>query len=678
MKLHLYLLFTVHVLFISSTIYSLPDKPSISKVPAWVTKNNIDYNNVSLDKDAADGYINISFETQVSLADQSKYFFYSKKIISKSGVQNESQISVSFDPSYEQLIFHSIHIIRKGEILNRLELSKIKTVHQEEELANFIYTGSLDAILILEDVRMGDIIEYSYTIKGFNPIFKNKYTDEYSMEFPIPLYQIYYKLIVPQGRKMTIKNLHENVQPVISAVNGQQVYEWRKSNIAPLVLQDYTPHWHHPYAQILVSEYNSWKEVNDWAMQLFPVKKQLSVALQKKIKEIETANSSDEEKTKATLQFVQDDIRYMGIEIGENSHKPADPSKVFAQRFGDCKEKSYLLCVMLRAMNIDASPVLINTVSKKSITELLPAPTDFDHLTVRVKLGSVYYWFDPTIAYQRGNIKNLFYPDYQAGLVINDSTFSLTPIVFRSISYQHAEELFKVSAMSGGGTLTVTTTFHGSEADDIRNDYNNESLAELMTTYKKFYAGYYEDIKADSLTYKDDENTGIFTTTEYYSIPKFWETGKGKEKKFSLSAFIINNVLIRPKEKDRTMPFRIMYPAKFEEEVIVELPENWKVTESETHLKNKCYAYNCLFYCAYNRVHLVADYENYKDHATIAEAAAYFNDLSKYDESASFDISSGMDDSSNNNSHSSGKNILSAFITIAVIAGGVIWWSQRK
>ena len=111
--------------------------------------------------------------------------------------------------------------------------------------------------------------------------------------------------------------------------------------------------------------------------------------MQKKIKEIETANSSDEEKTKAALQFVQDDIRYMGIEIGENSHKPADPSKVFAQRFGDCKEKSYLLCVMLRAMNIDASPVLINTVSKKSISELLPAPTDFDHLTVRVKLDNL-------------------------------------------------------------------------------------------------------------------------------------------------------------------------------------------------------------------------------------------------------------------------------------------------
>ena len=677
MKFRLYLFFTAHI-FLYSSVFSLPGRPSVSKEPAWVTKNNINYNTTSLDKAAADGYINISFETQISLADQSKYFFYSKKIISKSGVQNESQISVSFDPSYEQLIFHSIHIIRNGEILNRLELSKIKTVQQEEELADFIYNGSLDAILILEDVRMGDIIEYSYTIKGFNPIFKNKYADEYSMEFSIPLYQIYYKLIVPQGRKVTVKNLNENVQPIISSVNGQQVYEWRKTNIAPLVLQDYTPHWHNPYAQVLVSEYNSWKEVNDWAMELFPAKKQLSAALQKKIKEIETANSNDQQKTKAALQFVQDDIRYMGIEIGVNSHKSADPSKVFAQRFVDCKEKSYLLCIMLRAMNIEASPVLINTISKKNTSELLPAPTDFDHLTVRVKLDSSFYWFDPTIAYQRGNIKNLFYPDYQVGLVIEDSTVSLTNILFRNVSNQHVKELFKVSDLSGGATLTVTTTFYGSEADNVRDNYYNESQAELLSSYKKFYADYYEDIKADSLTQKDDDSTGIFTSTEYYSIPKFWEAGKNKTKKFSFSAFVINNILIRPKEKERTMPFRIMYPAKYEEEVIIELPENWKVTESETHLKNKCYAYNCLFYCAYNRVHLVADYENYKDHATIEDAPSYFSDLAKYDETGSFSLTSGVDDSSNNSSHSSSENILSAFITIAVIAGGVIWWSQRK
>src|SRR6185295_18768001 len=99
----------------------------------------------SLDKDAEDGYIDISYETQVSLQEQSEYCRRSKKIISSAGVQNGSEITISFEPSYQKLIFHSIRIIRNGEVLDRLDLSKIKMVHQEEELSNFIYNGTVNA-----------------------------------------------------------------------------------------------------------------------------------------------------------------------------------------------------------------------------------------------------------------------------------------------------------------------------------------------------------------------------------------------------------------------------------------------------------------------------------------------------------------------------------------------------
>jgi len=443
-------------------------------------------------------------------------------------------------------------------------------------------------------------------------------------------------------------------------------------------LQDYTPAWHDPYAQVLLSEYNNWKEVNDWAMELFPVKKELSPALQKKIKEIQSTYITEEERTQASLRFVQDDIRYMGIEMGENSHKPADPSKVFNQCFGDCKEKSYLLCCMLRAMNIDISPVLINTVTKKNTNTLLPAPTDFDHVTVRVKLNNIYYWFDPTIAYQRGNIKNIFYPDYQAGLVIADTTSTLTSIAFRNNSKEHIEEYFKVAAMKGSGTLKVITTSEGNAADEKRNEFNNESISEILTSYKKFYAPYFEDIKSDSLTFTDNNSTGIFTTIEYYTLPNFWKLDKDKVSKFSFSAFVVNNILRKPKEKDRTMPFWLSFPANYKEELNIELPEDWKVTESETHLKNSSFAYNSKFYCLYNHIHLITEYENYKDHTTREKAPAYFKDLSSFDDLSSFEITSGKEDNAKNKSDSTINNILSGILLIICFVGGLFWWNRRK
>ena len=483
MKSFLALLFTIQFCIFCCSVFSQSARVAIAREPEWITKNAIDYYRISLDKHATDGYIDIDFELQVSLTDQCEYVKRSKRIISQAGVQNASQVEVSFNPSYQQLSFHSISIIRSGKTINKLELSKIKTIHQESELNNFIYNGRLNALLILEDVRQGDVIEYSYSRKGFNPIFKNKYAENYYLNYPYPYYDIYYKLIVPPGRKMNFKTLNHNLEPVASTMKGQQVYEWHRKDVKPLIMQDYTPDWYDPFEQVLVSEYNSWKEVNDWALDLFPAGKTLSAQVQNKIKEIEKASAGDvEKKVKAVLRFVQDDIRYMGIEMGENSHKPADPSKVFAQRFGDCKEKSYLTCCMLNAMNVEASPVLINTDSKHAINELLPASIDFNHVTVRIKLGSGYYYYDPTIAYQRGDIKKLFFPDYQSGLVVEPNTNSLASITFRNISSVHVREYFKVKAMSGLGTLTVTSTFAGDEADRIRNTFNNTSVGELMTS----------------------------------------------------------------------------------------------------------------------------------------------------------------------------------------------------
>jgi hypothetical protein len=497
------------------------------------------------------------------------------------------------------------------------------------------------------------------------------------MNFGVPVYQVYYKLAAPAGRKINFKYLNQQPVATISSAGGQQVYEWRSSNIPSVVLQDFMPSWYDPYSQVLVSEFISWKEVNNWAMELFPAKKALSAPLQKKIGEIEKAYTNDADRTKAALQFVQDDIRYMGIEMGENSHKPADPSKIFAQRFGDCKEKSYLLCCMLNALHIDASPVLINTVSKKNINAMLPAPTNFDHVTVRIKLDNQFYWFDPTISYQRGDIKNIFYPDYQAGLVIDAATDTLSAIEFRNISSVHVKEYFKVGAMSGGGTLVVTSTFQGSEADDLRNAFNSETISEKMTSYQKFYATYFEDIKADSLTFADDDSTGIFTTKEYYSLPNFWTLEKSGMKKFSFSAFTINSVIYKPKEKERTMPFRLLYPAKYTEELVIDLPEDWKVTDSETHLKNNNYILNSRFYCLLNQVYLTTEYESLKDHTIQEESAKYFKDLKEYDDAADFEITSGDDTLLKKDSGNSAVNILTAAVLIGALFAAVAWWSKK-
>lgn len=666
---------------IHSPLLAQTKKPLVQKEPAWVTITNFDYNDKHLDDQAEDGFVNLVSEKQVSLQQQSTYVKTAFKILSETGVQNSSEVNVNFDPSYSQLIFHTIRIIRGNEIINKLQPSKIKVIQQEDELNRHLYNGSLSAVLFLEDVRKGDIIEYSYTIRGFNPVFKGKYAGIFETSFAVPMYNLYYKLLVPDGRTVQIKNSLTGVAYETNKVGNETSYEWKLNKVPCIHEQDRLPSWYDPYSMIMVSEYKNWKEVSDWASQLFPFNGKLSPGMQNKIKEIQASNATTEKQILAALRFVQDDVRYMGIEMGQNSHRPNSPDKIFTQRFGDCKDKSYLLCTLLRAMGVHADPVMINTTYKKTIMEWLPFPGAFDHVTVRVLYNNRYYWFDPTISYQRGNIDAISYPNYHCGLVISDTTSMLTSIPLQNKGMVNVKEEFNIPDMSGNARLVVKTEYTGSFADDIRDQFNSSSISQLKKTFREYYAHYYEKIEADSLRYNDDDSSGKFTTTEYYSIANLWEMEDGVKKSY-FAPFVINGVLRKPKEAKRTMPFALMYPAKYQEEVIINVPEEWKGDESLENFNCSAFKLRAQYACFYRKFKLKYEYETLKDHVSPDEADAFFASYKKADENLEYSLSKETDEAQVKkiSENKSGRHVNFVYVVclVGILFGGGVWWTQRR
>jgi len=655
---------------------AMAQKPTSGNTPAWVAINKLDYTNTKLDHEAEDGYVDVAFEKQVNVQQQATYIKHSYRIISEAGVQNRSQISVDFDPSYQKLVFHTIQIIRNGQTINRLDLSKIKTIQPESGLDNFIYDGSKQAILFVDDVRKGDVLEYSFSLVGFNPIF-SKYSDQFTTAYPSPIYNLYYKVIMPVNRALNIKNNKESTTPVVHTADSDRIYEWKKNEVQALHPDDHLPGWYNAYPIVMVSEYNSWKEVNDWALALFPKNIALSKELQQKIQEIKTAYNTDESRAGAALRFVQDDIRYMGMEMGVHSHKPVNPNKVFEQRFGDCKEKSYLLCTMLQAMGIQANPILISTDDKKALADELPTPRNFDHLTLCAGINGVTRYFDATIAYQRGRLNDIAYPDYQYGLVITDTTTALTAIKPHAMGEQNIKEVFTVTDMSGNATLVVTTTHTGAFADDERSSFSNNSNYDMQQQMKKFYAFYYEKIKADSLTFIDNDSTGAFTTTEYYTIKDFWSNEKGV-KKSVFSPYVISSLLKKPDEQIRTMPYAITYEGKYHEEVIVNLPERWDVDTSSFNIKNAAFAYSGRFYNIGNEVRMEYNFETFKDNVTPQETDDYIAAVKTANDAESYKLTYGTETSKTTLHTSTAHNTVYMALGFLLLVGGVVWWTQRK
>src|SRR6185369_15081757 len=98
---------------------------------------------------------------------------------------------------------------------------------------------------------------------------------------------------------------------------------------------------------IEVTEFEKWDQVKEWARKVFDIHSFDKSLIAKKAAEIAEQYPDKKMQLVAALRFVQDQVRYYGIEIGVNAIKPHTPDFTLRNRFGDCKDKSLLLCTLL-------------------------------------------------------------------------------------------------------------------------------------------------------------------------------------------------------------------------------------------------------------------------------------------------------------------------------------------
>jgi hypothetical protein len=87
------------------------------------------------------------------------------------------QIPLSFAPDYQRLQLHSISVIRGGEAQDRTGSVTIRFLQRELGLEQGIYSGSITVSILVSDLRVGDTLEYSFSLIGQNPVLGNKFVD---------------------------------------------------------------------------------------------------------------------------------------------------------------------------------------------------------------------------------------------------------------------------------------------------------------------------------------------------------------------------------------------------------------------------------------------------------------------------------------------------------------------
>jgi len=564
----------------------------ISPKPAWLSVCKPYDKKPSL-RTVEDGYFFELAEHQVQVEKQQNYHHIIREIVSETGIQDGSEISVSFDPTFERLNFHEITVWRDNKPQNRLKASAFKIIADEKDLSNFIYQGTYSALCILDDIRKGDRIEYSYTITGRNPIFNNKFSDDFYLQWRETVAHEYTALIFSTQRKMSIKSFNGAEKPGISEANGLKRYVWESFQIKPALYDENEPGWFDARAHVQASDYDSWAEVTNWALTINPVKTSITGELATEVAKLKAISGNDKEKYfRNAVKTVQDEVRYMGIEIGQYSHKANNPEKVFSQRYGDCKDKSLLLVSMLRAGGIDANMVLVNSEGG-DIGQYIPAHDVFDHAVVVAQLNGKQVWVDATISYQRGEGTDIYFPNYGKGLVLKPGNTGLTTIPASKAGKIVCDENFTVKNARSPVKLEVITTYTLSEADKIRDRLASSGMAETEKNYLKYYSKTYNKVEPDdSIVVKDDEQKNVLTTIEKYHINDFFKKDSTEDNYYvSFYADYIRQELPEITNQTKT-PVAVTYPFNEDYTIHLYLPSGWDIPAAHDAISRDAYSFS--------------------------------------------------------------------------------------
>ncbi len=603
-------------------------KIPVSVVPPWVVDLPVKLSTSVKSKDVSGGYHVLLRDTQYDLASQTQYYHNRYLVFTDEGLQAVSEIQVSYDPTYEQLIFHTIRIWRNGKPIDKMATAKFKQSQVEKEADKHIYNEQLSAIAILDDVRLNDVVEFAYSVKGWNPIFRNKFFSSFTLNSYDPLDELYLRLNAPTERKINYKHFNTKDKPIIAAAGGQQTYTWHLTNIPAFPVDSDIPSWYDPYPWVSLSEFNNWQEFGKWAASLYEVKG-LGNELQQEIDSIKSISGDATQRLTATVRFVQDKIRYLGLENGISGYKPHSPARIFKQRFGDCKDKSLLLSQMLQAMNIPAYPALVHTNYQDQVQQWLPSAYSFNHCIVLVELPGRQIWIDPTISLQRGNYDSIATPNYKSAFVLKNGAGAFVKMQTPEVAKVKVLENFIFNDISGPVTLEVKTYYHGSEADMMRSRLATSNLKELEKNYLNFYAGSYPDITvARDLDFIDDPQKNILTTLEEYTIKDIWIPAKRDKDSLLVASFyaqMLRDRLTSPSTVIRKMPISLNYPLDFEEIITVLLPEAWPVDAETRVIQGKSFRFQSdISYRGTSKsVILNYRYTALSDHVPVAETADY-------------------------------------------------------
>lgn len=151
-----------------------------------------------------------------------------------------------------------------------------------------------------------------------------------------------------------------------------------------------------PY--LVYSNHASWTEISDWYSRHIQPRIRVSPQLEELANRLVRGAESRKEMIAAIYRYATNDIRYVGLELGEHRFRPFSASWVQSHKIGDCKDKAALLMALFKIVGIPAQMVLVRTSDLGPVPSKLAVLEVFNHAIAYLPEDGL--WLDGTASGQ--------------------------------------------------------------------------------------------------------------------------------------------------------------------------------------------------------------------------------------------------------------------------------------
>lgn len=289
----------------------------------------------------------------------------------------------------------------------------------------------------------------------------------------------------PVDYQLRYKAQNTDIKPVIVTGKNTMTYQWSMKNFTAVDFEPKMPYWDEAMPVVILAptkfsiegyegDMSTWKGFGLFHTKLNESRTILPNNLKLKVHELTDNITSDEEKVKVLYNYLQQNTRYISIQLGIGGWQPLPASFVAEKKYGDCKALSNFMVCMLKEAGIKALYTIIKSGEEhtQGLCEDFPA-NKFNHIITCVPMKNDTMWLECTSQSASAGYMGSFTGNRKALLITEEGGVVVSTPLFKP---QENEQIRKITATvntEGDVIMNSHCIYTGTQQEDAHGLFYN-------------------------------------------------------------------------------------------------------------------------------------------------------------------------------------------------------------